>query len=116
MDDGSKMTLPNLLINMLALVLVDYFLSGVYFGGFTSILVAALLLMVLNRLVKPVLELVSLPITCMTLGIFELFISAFIIKIIDVLMPSVYFTSFGQYILAVIIITIVNGLFGVKKD
>ena len=112
MSKKGKLTLANLAVNMLALILVDYFLPGVYFGGFVSIVIAALLLMILNKIVKPILELVSLPVTCMTLGLFEIVISAFIVKIVDVLMPSVYFRSFGQYIIAVIIISVVNGLFG----
>ena len=115
MGKKQHMTIANLIVNMIALVLVDYFLKGVTFGGFTSILVAAVLLMVLNKIVKPILEVVSLPVTCMTLGLFEIFISAFIVKIVDWLMPSVYFASFGQYFLAVIIIAIVNGLFGEKE-
>lgn len=115
MGKKGKLTLANLLVNVLALVLVDYLVKGVYFGGIGSIVVAALLLMILNALVKPILEIVSIPITCMTLGLFEIVISAFILKIVDVLMPSVYFTSMGKYFLAVIIIAIVNGLFG-KKD
>ena len=106
------LTLANLVVNVLALVLVDYFVPGIYFGGLGSIVIAALLLMVLNLLVKPFLEVVSLPITCMTLGLFEIVISGFILKIVDVLMPSVYFASMSRYFLAVIIIAIVNALFG----
>ena len=106
------LTLANLVVNVLALVLVDYLVPGVYFGGLGSIVVAALLLMVLNLLVKPILEFVSLPITCLTLGLFEIVISAFILKIVDVLMPSVYFISMSRYFLAVIIIALVNALFG----
>jgi len=71
---------------------------------------------VLNALVKPILEIVSLPITCLTLGLFELVISAFILKLVDILLPSVHFSSEGGYFLAVIIIAIVNGLFGEEKD
>ena len=106
------LTLANLVVNVLALVLVDYFVPGVYFGGFGSIVVAALLLMILNLLVKPILEFVSLPITCLTLGLFEIVISGFILKIVDVLMPSVYFLSMSRYFLAVIIIALVNALCG----
>ena len=80
-------TLANLVVNVLALVLVDYFVKGI-------------------------LEVVSLPITCLTLGLFEIVISGFILKIVDVLMPSVYFASMSRYFLAVIIIAIVNALFG----
>ena len=116
MSSKQKMTLANLVVNMIALALVDYFLTGVTFGGLSSILVAAVLLMILNKIVKPILEVISLPMTCMTLGLFEIFICAVIVKMVDGLMPSVHFASFRQYILAVIIIAIVNGLFGEKEE
>ena len=114
-DDGKK-TLFNLIVNMLALMLVPYLVSGVYIGNIGSAFAAALLLMILNKLVKPILEIISLPLTCMTLGLFELVISAFILKLVDMLLSSVYFASAGRYFAAVVIIAIVNGLFGTGKD
>lgn len=112
MNKKGKITLANLVVNMIALFLVDNLVKGVYIGGFGTVLTAALLLMVLNRLVKPILELISLPMTIMTLGLFELLISAFILWIVDKMVAGMYFTSFSRYIIAVIIIAIVNGLFG----
>lgn len=112
MSKKGKITLANLVVNMIALFLVDNLVKGVYIGGFGTVLTAALLLMVLNRLVKPILEIVSLPMTILTLGLFELLISAFILWIVDKMVPGMYFSSFSRYIIAVIIIAIVNGLFG----
>ncbi len=114
MSDKTRRTLGNLIVNVLALVLVNYLVPGVDFGGVGSMVAASLVLMILNALVKPILEIVSLPITCLTLGLFELVISAFILKLVDLLLPSVYFSSESGYFLAVIIIAIVNGLFGDK--
>ena len=62
------------------------------------------------------LELISLPITCLTLGLFEIVISGFILKLVDMLMASVYFSSTSRYFITVIIIAIVNGLFGTEKE
>ena len=112
MGNGGKKMLVHLAVNMLALIAVDYLVKGVYFGGLGSILVAALLMMVLNKLVKPILELISLPVTCLTFGLFEIVISAFILKLVDVLMPSVWFMSASRYFIAVIIIGVINAIFG----
>ena len=116
MSKNGKLTLANLFVNMLALTLADYLVPGVHFGGLVSVAMAALLMMILNKLVKPVLELISLPITCLTLGLFEIVISGFILKLVDMLMASVYFTSTSRYFITVIIIAVVNGLFGTGKD
>lgn len=112
MSKKGKITLANLVVNMLALFLVDNLVKGVYIGGIGTILVAALLLMILNRLVRPVLEIVSLPVNILSLGLFEIVISAFILWIVDKMVSGMYFASFSRYIIAVIIIAIVNGLFG----
>lgn len=112
MGKKGKITIANLVVNMIALFLVDSLVKGVYIGGFGTVLVAALLLMVLNRLVKPILEIISLPINIVSLGLFEVVISAFILWIVDKMVPGMYFASFSRYIIAVIIIAIVNSLFG----
>ena len=116
MEKDGKKTLFNLVVNMLALMLAPYLVSGVHIGSIGSAFAAALLLMILNKLVRPILEIVSLPLTCLTMGLFELVISAIILKLVDLLLPSVYFASTGKYFLVVIIIAVVNGLFGTGKE
>lgn len=112
MGKKGKITLANLVVNMIALFLVDNLVKGVYIGGFGSVLTAALLLMILNRLIRPVLEVISLPVNILSLGLFEIVISAFILWVVDLMVPGMYFASFSRYVIAVIIIAIVNGLFG----
>lgn len=114
MKEKGKITFANLIVNTIALLLVDALVKGVYIGGIGTALVAAFLLMVLNRLVKPILEVISLPVNIMTLGLFELVISALILRMVDKMVPGMWFASFGRYIIAVIIISIVNAIF--SKD
>ena len=63
------------LCNALALLAVAYLLPGINVDGFTSALIAALVLGLINTLIRPLLILLTLPITVVTLGLFILIIN-----------------------------------------
>src|SRR5690554_1569837 len=66
------------LLNAVALLIVAYILPGITVASFGSALIAALVLGLLNTLVKPVLILLTLPITVVTLGLFLLVLNALV--------------------------------------
>ncbi len=57
-------------LNALALIAVANFVPGVHVEGFTAALIAALVLGLVNTLIRPVLLLLTLPVTLFTLGLF----------------------------------------------
>ena len=59
-------------INALALLLVAYLLKGIHVNGFGSALIAALVLGLVNTLIRPILVILTLPVTLLTLGLFIL--------------------------------------------
>jgi len=63
------------LLNALALLTVAYVLPGIHVDGFTAALVAALILGLINTLLRPLLILLTLPVTVVTLGLFILVIN-----------------------------------------
>ena len=63
------------ILNTLALLAVAYFVPGIYVAGFMAALMAALVIGLVNMLIKPVLVLLTLPITILTLGLFILVIN-----------------------------------------
>ncbi|HEX5668926.1 MAG TPA: phage holin family protein [Chitinophagaceae bacterium] len=75
----------NFLIRIIITALVafglSYLLDGVHIDAFTTALILALVLAVLNALVKPILIILTLPITILTLGLFLLVINALIIML-----------------------------------
>lgn len=73
--------LLRILINALAVFGAAYLLPGVHVKDFKTALIVAVVLGVLNFLVKPVLILFTIPITILTLGLFLLVINAIIVKI-----------------------------------
>ncbi len=58
------------LLNALALLAVAYLVPNIHVAGFSTALVAALVIGLVNMLIKPILVLLTLPITVLTLGLF----------------------------------------------
>lgn len=63
------------ILNALALLTVAYVLPGISVDGFASALIAALILGLINTLLRPLLILLTLPVTVVTLGLFILVIN-----------------------------------------
>ncbi|MEN9372847.1 MAG: hypothetical protein RIR79_399 [Pseudomonadota bacterium] len=59
-----------------ALIAVSYLYTGVQITGFTAALIAAFVIGLLNTLLRPILVLVTLPVTVLTLGLFLFIINA----------------------------------------
>jgi putative membrane protein len=62
-------------LNALALLLVTHFISDIHVANFTTALLAALVIGLVNMLIKPILIILTLPITILTLGLFILVIN-----------------------------------------
>ncbi len=63
------------LLNAIALLAVAYLVPGIHVAGFAAALVAALVIGLLNMFIRPLLVLLTLPITVLTLGLFMLVIN-----------------------------------------
>ncbi len=72
-----------LLLTALAVVILSKILPGVAVEGYGSAIIVAIVIALLRLIVKPILVLLTLPITIITFGLFLLIINAFIIMIAD---------------------------------
>ena len=63
------------ILNALALLAVAYFVPDIHVADFLTALIAALVIGLVNMLIKPILVILTLPITIMTLGLFILVIN-----------------------------------------
>lgn len=68
--------LSRILVSALALVLVAYIIPGIEISGLYAAIIAAIVLGLLNSVVKPLLVILTLPITILTLGLFIFVINA----------------------------------------
>nr|WP_321414424.1 phage holin family protein [uncultured Allomuricauda sp.] len=83
-----------LLLNALAVVILSYVLPGVGVDSMFTAIIVAVVLSLLNFLVKPILVIFTLPITILTLGLFLLVINAIIILLAANLIDGFQVTSF----------------------
>lgn len=75
--------LLRILITAALVMVISYFMKGVVVEQFTTAIIVAIVLGLLNLFVKPVLVLFTLPVTFLTLGLFLLVINAIIILLCD---------------------------------
>src|SRR5690606_5957253 len=83
-----------LLLNALAVVILSYVLPGVGVDSMLTAVIVAIVLRVLNFLVKPILIILTLPITVLTLGLFLLVINAVIILLAANLIDGFHVENF----------------------
>lgn len=81
-------TIIGLLINSLAVFASAKILPGIKVENFTTAIVVAIVLGIVNLLIKPFFIILTLPVTILTLGIFALFINAIMILIVSAIVPG----------------------------
>lgn len=102
--------LLGVLINaVLFMAMAGYFHESFQLTGFTAALQASFLLSILNILVRPLLILLTLPATVLTLGLFLFVINAITLELTDAIMGTSFeISGFGMALFAAVIMSIVN--------
>ncbi len=80
--------LINLILSGLAVFISAYVLPGVKVDGFITALVVAILLALVNTLIRPFVLLLTLPINILTLGLFSLVINALMVVLVAAIVPG----------------------------
>lgn len=99
------------LLNGLAVVLTAYILPGVYVKDYWTALIVALVLAIVNLIVKPVLVIFTIPITVITLGLFLLVINALMILLVDYFVDGFSVDGFWWALAFSLILSVFNSLF-----
>ena len=92
-------------ITACGLLLAAYLLVGVHLGGAMSLLFAALVLCAVNAIVRPIMLLLTLPITVVTLGLFLLVLNGAMLGLAALLVPGFVIDSFWTAVFGAIIIS-----------
>lgn len=100
--------LLRILWNALGLLLIAEFIPGIMVNGFYAALIAAVILGILNAVVKPVLVLLTLPITLLTLGLFTLVINAVLFLFAASFLEGFSVESFWYALLGSVLMSIVS--------
>jgi len=101
-----------------ALLLIAYFIPGFIVSGFYTALIAALILGLLNAIIRPIVHIFALPITILTLGLFSLVINALMMLLTSTIVKGFEVAGFWPAFWGALIMTIVGWITNsiLKKD
>ncbi len=102
--------LISILINGLAVFFTSYILPGVKVDSFITAIIVAVVLGIVNFVVKPILHLLTLPITILTLGLFTFVINALMILLVDYLVTGFHVDNFWAALLFSLVLSLVSSL------
>jgi putative membrane protein len=97
-------------LNAIALLAVPYVVSGVQVQDVKSAAIAALVLGLVNTLVKPILVLLTLPVTIVTLGLFLFVINALLFWGVAEILPGFNVDGFWWAVLGAIMYSVIGWL------
>jgi len=100
--------LIRLVVNALALIAVAYIVPGIHVSGIGGALLAALILGIVNAILRPILIIVSLPLELITLGLFTLVINALLFWLVGALHVGLNVDGFWPAFWGAIVIAIVS--------
>ena len=99
-----------LLLNAIAVFALANILNGVSIDNYTTAIIVAIVLSILNLLVKPILVILTLPITILTLGLFLFVVNGLIILLADNFIDGFTVSSIWTAILFSILLSILQWL------
>src|SRR5438132_5665461 len=95
-------------INAVALFVLPYLIASIHIKSFGSAMLAALVLGLVNTLIRPILVILTLPVTLLTLGLFIFVINALLFLFVGKLLAGFVVTGFGAALLGSILYSVIS--------
>ena len=106
-----------LVLNALALLATAYIVPGFRVDDFTTAILAAIVLGVVNTFIKPALSFITAPLTIVTLGLFSFVVNAVVLFIVSAIVPGLKIDGWIPAILGAVVLSVVSTvLSSVLKD
>ncbi len=99
-------------ITSVALAVAAHVVPGIHVRSLAALLLAAVVLGLVNAIVRPILVVLTLPVTILTLGLFYLVVNGVAFALAAALAPGFAVASFGAAILGALVVGIVSWLLG----
>ena len=96
------------ILNTLALFLVATVVPNFHYRSWVTLAIAAAVLGLLNAIVRPVLYVITFPLTVITLGLFLLVLNAIMLELTAWLVPGFDIDGFGWAIVGALVLAIVS--------
>ena len=97
------------IVYAIAIAISAYLLPGIEVTGVVALLLTALVLGIVNALIKPLLILLTLPVNILTLGLFTLVINALLILLVAQIVPGFTVSGFWWALLFGVILSVISG-------
>ena len=107
-----KRFLIHWLIIALALWVTAYILPGVNIDSTQALAIAAIVLGLVNALVRPILTILTLPITILTLGLFYFLVNGFTFLLVTKMVPGFEVSSYWWAVLGALVVSIISSFVG----
>ena len=101
-------TLIHFLVSAVAILITAYVLPGVHVDGILAAFILAVILGVINTFIRPVLVMLTLPLSIVTLGLFVLVINALLVMLASYIVPGFTVAGFWYAFLFGIVLAIVS--------
>ena len=98
------------LISAVSLLFVGYLVPGIEVKSFLNALIAAAILGILNAVVRPILVVLTLPLTVFTLGLFLFVINAVMLLIISAITDFIHIQGFWSALVGALIMSVISWL------
>jgi putative membrane protein len=107
----------NLLVNTISIFAVSYILSGIEVDSFLIALVVAVVMAVLNVTLKPLLVLITIPLTIVTFGLFLLVVNVLVLYAAEALIDGFHIAGFWWALAFSLLVSFINSvLFGLENN
>lgn len=103
------------LVATLAIMLTAELVPGIWVENFTAALIAAFLLGIVNAVLRPILVILTLPITVLTLGLFYFIINALFFSFVASVVSGFEVESMGAALIGSLIVSFVNAIAAPRK-
>jgi putative membrane protein len=103
--------LRRLLITTIVIIVAGFILPGIQVNSLLTALVVAVVLIILNTILRPILIFLTLPVTIITLGLFLFVINIFVIFLTDLLVPGFTVQNWLWALIFSLIVSLVNSIF-----
>lgn len=98
--------LIRLLLNALVIFAVSHMIRGVEIRGYGTAILVSIVLGIMNVLVRPILILLTLPITVLSLGLFIFVLNALLLWLVSAIVPGFSIRTFGSALLSAFLISL----------
>ena len=102
--------LARLLLNLIAIAIAAWFVPGVHLAGIVPALIAGGILAVVNTIIRPILIVLTLPFTLLTLGLFIFVVNAICFALTAALVPGFEISGFFAAFFGALVVSIVSWL------